>query len=411
MEELRTSAKENKDTAIKTFDSLLRCGTLTPGERLEVEIMRRKNLENLIAEKHKYQILQRQDSKGIWYTKSPKDYRKQWSAKTRDALLEKLYAYYYGESEKTVAELAEGAIEWYCSKKHLTSETKQRYLDYYHKYLIDSEFGALHVQDVKPSNVEEYFTSFSEKVTRHQLGNLKSLINITFDYAYSLDLVSMNVARGYNSSSVKTLAENNRLDNVYTDDDRQKIMSVTQFSSSQYNQAICFCFCLCIRMGELRALHIEDVDLEKRQVLIHSEIVRRRGEDGKRHWLEVPHTKTGRDSGTRLVALSDRALGIIKRAIGDRTTGYIFISTPDGRFLDDDTLRLYLKNACAAAGVRYLSPHKMRFWAASALAKQTTDITELMRYGGWASKETALHYIRESRLAENGQKVANAVFN
>ena len=117
------------------------------------------------------------------------------------------------------------------------------------------------------------------------------------------------------------------------------------------------------------------------------------------------------ESGVRILNLSPRAQGILEKACkeGGRD-GYIFKGST-GNFLYQHTFSNHLKKVCKAVGIRYRSSHKIRFWAASAMAAKGADIMTLMATGGWADKQTALHYQRNVAVEQKTSEIWNETFN
>ncbi len=56
----------------------------------------------------------------------------------------------------------------------------------------------------------------------------------------------------------------------------------------------------------------------------------------------------------------------------------------------------YLKKYCEACGVRYLSSHKIRFYAVTEQAKAGTDLLTIQHYSGHRCQSTTLHYMRNA---------------
>ena len=372
--------------------------------------MKKKNLEKLILSKHKQAICKRKDRE-IWYTRDPEDLSKKISANSLDGLYQKLYTKYYGMSVSTVADLYPHWEEWHCRRKGIVEITRIRYEQVFNRYIRDSFIGKMAVTSIRGNDIDAFFAEMSEKVNRHTVTNIKTILNGIYDYAIAFNVVSVNLARQFSTRTIKTKAERLSQYNVFTDEDRAKLLAHLENSDNPYDLAICLMFCLCCRVGEINALHWEDVDYEHNRILIHREIVRRQGEDGKMHCIEVPHTKTGRDSGVRSLILSPRATGILKRASALNTgDGYIFTSSPSGSPLFTKTLNAHLKAACAAVDIPYRSSHKIRFWAAS-MAANGADISTLMATGGWADKSTALYYQRRIAVEQNSAAIWNKSFN
>lgn len=248
---------------------------------------------------------------------------------------------------------------------------------------------------------DDFFSFF------HPFGRRNLVVHGIFDFAVSSDLVRYNVSRQYNTRTVKTLAETNHY-NVFTDDDRDKILSVLEPSRNIYDLAIQFMFCLCCRIGEIRALHWEDIADDDSFIVIHREIVSRADENGNNHYVEMNHTKTGHDSGVRVLPLNDRAQNILQKirdTYGSNTT-YVFTSK-NGKFIYETPFADHLRAACEKAGVQYRSSHKIRFWAASSLASKGASVQDLMSIGGWSNTETAMRYIRLNSVGKRTKQLFN----
>ena len=162
----------------------------------------------------------------------------------------------------------------------------------------------------------ELSLSISEKATRHQLTEIKTILNGIYDYAVIRDIVPVNVARNCNTRTIRTKAEQNDPYNVYTQSDRAKILLALKDSTDPYDLAICMMFCLCCRVGEIEAMHFEDINQETQEILIHSEIVHVTGIDGNSgYFKEADHTKTGDDSGVDRLPLTATAMEIVNRCL------------------------------------------------------------------------------------------------
>ena len=392
-------------------DRILRRANITSVDAAETSAMRKRKLEKLILAKHTQAICKRNDRE-IWYTRDPEDHSKKISASSLDRLYEKLFLKYYGEQFYTISQLFPLWLEWHKRRRGLVDLSAKRYEQQFNKFIRDSDLGKSRIIDVKGSDIEIFFSALVSRIYRHDLTNVKTILNGIFDYAIVNDIVQVNLARQYNTRSIKTMAEYHSEDDVFTDNDRQLILNYLGQSEDTYDLAISLMFCLCCRIGELRALHWEDIDWEKMKIRIHREIVKRPGKDGKNHDIEVPHTKTGRDSGVRSLNLSPRAQLVLKKAAKlNDGTGYIFTSTPYGSPISYMSFNNHLKKACREVGIKERSSHKIRFWAASSMAANGADISTLMANGGWSDKSTALHYQRRVAVGQKTDEIWNKSFN
>lgn len=384
------------------------------------EKMKKEKIRQLVELKHPYAICggkekaltKEQKKAGVKAKKTRYHTRieggKQIYAGSEDELFAKLHQYYYGEVNYTLGELYEPYTEWKKKRKNLVQGSVKRERNIFKKYIRESRLARMKMTRIRASDIEEFMSSFSEQLSRHQLGNIKSVINGIFDYAVSRDIVTINLARQYNTRSIKTIAETNHY-NVFSDQDREKILRYLKDSTNIYDLALRFGFQLCCRAGEIRAFHWEDLGEDDNYIIIRREIVLRPDEKGKNHYVEVEHTKTGNDSGVRKQPLNREAkevLNIIRSVYGKSGT-YVFTSK-NGKFLYETPLGRHLRSACEGAGVEYRSIHKMRFWMASALADKGASVQDLMSIGGWSTTETAMKYIRMNNAEKRNRELFDA---
>lgn len=371
------------------------------------ESMKREKIKELIEQKHAYAICGGGGKR--YHTRTP-DGRQIYATRLED-LYDKLYEYYYGENGKTLEELFAPYIAWKTELRNPQGGTIKRERNIFKKYISGSELGSMKMKEIKASDIERFFTSYSEQLKRHDISNIKSILNGIYDYAVARDIVPVNIARQYNTRTIKTQAQTNKY-KTYTDDDRAAILAVLEKSDNVYDLAICLMFCLCCRIGELRGLKWCDLSQDGTKILICREVVLRYDADGAGHYVTVDHTKTGHDSGVRELPLTPRAREILERVrnkYGD-SGAYIFCSR-GGKFLYETPFGRHLKKACETAGVEYKSSHKTRFWAVSSLASQGASAQDLMEIAGWSTTQTALHYIRLNAAGKRTQDLFDSAID
>ena len=372
---------------IKRLTDLLSSVTMDSRSAQAIDEMRRKNIE-LLLEKEGIKVYPPTE-KCPYFWARPKGERQKIYGKTREEVSEKIYGCEYGEENSRIGELWRPACDWYSSMKHSPSVSVKRYDWAANKYLLSSAFAKKRISAVDITDVTEYLYSFQGKVTSHELGSIKTVINRIWDYAIYKGYVNVNLARQVNTRSIMTKAEEDK--GTYTDEEREKLLDALSDSNEPKDLFITFMFCICARIGEVRALRVSDIDFENRTVSITKQITARG---------ELPHTKKGHDAGSHIYPLSDRALDAARRAVNGRNSGFLFEGI-EGKPINDGALRKYLSRVCRRIGIRYLSPHKMRAYAATKLVQAGADLNTLMSAGGWSDKQTALHYVKEVRDTEN----------
>ncbi len=394
-------AYRDRTEAINSMGRMLKNHAIMADEdAADIRIMRKKQIEKLIQEVHKNKIFF-SEKKNLYYTQDPDNKRRKISARDMDSLYEKLYERYFGEQTFSIAQLYPFWREWIWERRHLSPGTIRKHDDCFRKNYADSEFATRPIKELTAYDVDCFLSSFSERATRHQLTEIKTILNGIYDYAVIRDIVPVNVARNCNTRTIRTKAEQNDPYNVYTQSDRAKILLALKDSTDSYDLVICMMFCLCCRVGEIEAMHFEDINPETQEILIHSEIVYVTGIDGNSgYFKEADYTKTGDDSGVDLLPLTATAMEIVNRCTalyGGEAEGYIFKSASGG-FLYTKTFNRHLKAVCEQVGIRYRSSHKIRFYTASALGgDEDMDMATLMRCGRWKDPSTAMHYQRMAR--------------
>lgn len=142
-----------------------------------------------------------------------------------------------------------------------------------------------------------------------------------------------------------------------------------------------------LRVGELAALQVSDVDLKAGELKFWREKVQKQ----QRHKLTKDSLKA-----LRAYMASDAL------AIGSLLRG----SNKAGR-LTDDAMSVRAINArvgilAEAVGLEGLSPHDCRhYWASRAIAKGT-DPFALLQAGGWNSMTTVKRYVDDNEVANDG---------
>ena len=115
------------------------------------------------------------------------------------------------------------------------------------------------------------------------------------------------------TNRLKFAAQTDKWKGVYSPIDKKKILEVCgKMKPTVYSKAVELMFCLDIRIGELRALQKNDVDLSDKTIYIGHQMVDKQTAKANRHSVRVNIMKGGREAGKRTEPLSDRAVAVIK---------------------------------------------------------------------------------------------------
>lgn len=389
---------------ISYMEKVIERSGLSQEERDFYEKRRESAMKELVDMKHPYSICGGNGKR--YHTRTP-DGKQIYATRAGD-LYEKLFLYYFKGSGITVGGIFKPYTEWKISRRNPSWNTIYKEENVFKKYIKDSELGKMKIKDVRREHIETFFFQFKERIKDKELKKIKTVTNGMFEYAVAKGIIDTNYSKEFSTHDVKTVSETSQKEG-YTDNERIAILNALEGSRNIYDLSIIFMFCMCIRIGELRALKWCDIIGSDEKILIHRQIVAKKDESGRKHFVEVDYTKTGHNSGIRAFPLGKRAkevLEIIRTEYGEQE--YLFTGK-NKKPIYETPLRKHLWDACEKAGVKYRSSHKIRFWAASAMASQGASLQEIMRMGGWADKNTALHYIMENRAAEVAEKTFNDI--
>lgn len=135
------------------------------------------------------------------------------------------------------------------------------------------------------------------------------------------------------------------------------------------------------RVGEATGVRWQDLDLEGCRVHIRGQMQRL---DGKLQYRAT--TKTNQDRVLPIPPALAQSLGVLRaeRLVDEDTQdpdGIVFLNA-DGRRLDPKYVSVRLKEACVAAGVPSVSPHKLRHTAATLAVMETGDLHGTQKFLG-----------------------------
>lgn len=283
-------------------------------------------------------ILNRQKSFcGIWLasdgrykTKVPTaDGGKKLIAKPTQENLENFIVEYYKKLEQKPKKPCMRSIypEWIDFKSKETSyanacNLQSRWKRYFeHSTIVDIPFEKLTTGAIKKWCVD---VIAEMHLTDRQFKDLKSIMNMIFDYAVSFDIIQINLSRqvrGFSDKNFKQEAEKPVEEIVYNADAKHSVITeaMEQFLKTQNIAyiAVCLNFSLGLRVGELVALRTSHINEDGTITICQEETkTYHKDEDGTIHrdgYEVVNHTKTL--SGNRRLILTPKSRKYIDMAL------------------------------------------------------------------------------------------------
>ena len=288
--------------------------------------------------------------------------------------------------------------------------TKQIYEADWIRFYAKSPIAKRSIKGIKAKDVTEHLKRivYENDLDRKGLNNAKTILNRAFDWAVNNDIITTNIARNISTSDI-VCREVDQSSTVYTDAEREKLLTVMESDDHVASRALALMFCLCIRSGEVRALKWSDVDWNNSTIYIHSQISRSRDENGRLLFIDEGTTKNHDATGKRYQRLSNRAIEILQKQKNlSPFSTYIF--EQNNHVLGQDILNRRLKKLCEIANVPYLSTHKIRFWSVTKMVASGVSPVEVQAQAGHKCRQTTDYYVRVGRQDVLDNNVVEAIY-
>lgn len=362
---------------------------ISDDERALMHTMRKSLLDNFIQEHHKNAISTYKSGKYTTYTTRVKGGKK-ISAQSIEALYMKLYEFYTGKALKesaTICSIFNDALVWHYTPEQ--GETRKRQIQLYNELVKGSVICDKPIKDITTHDLDKFFKSFNNKVTSTKYGNIKSLLNLIFDYAsQDLNIFPYNICRSL-KVNLTFVAESKVGRRAYSRKEAERIVTHIYFSTNVYDEAIVFCFYTGLRYSELSDLRFSDF-YDDVVLITHAN-------------TESGNIKTGED-GSGELALSSEALNLIKRYRAERPDSDLVFPNKRGHMIQDNHLNERLKSICEELNIPYRSIHKVRSYVLSYRANKCS-ILSAQKQGRHTSPVMTNRYINKSVTDQDREEV------
>lgn len=370
----------------------------------EIEQMTKKQ----ILDRHKYKIYF-SDCEQCWRSYLPdnakRNNRKPIKRKKKEDLENLIVQFYKNldkENDRSQITLENLFKEWMIYRRDYTPvkpKTLQEGMYEWKHFFADTDLSKMRVKDITPLILTRFFRKVTKNRTeqRKRVSNARSLLNGMFYYAIEEEIVVHNPVSDVNFKSFVYKPVEDQSENVFTQEDIRKLLIYLKPIVDPYSLAIQLSFYLFIRIGETKAIRIEDIDFEKNTLYLHNQVLSERtlNDDltfSKREVVVSTQMKGNTSRGYRRQHLTPQAVEIIKKAIQLNPDG-TFLFEPNGKCMTTDRFNRRLKKYCESCGIPYHSSHKIRFYNAS-VAYDGTNLSAISRLMGHSELQTTIHYLR-----------------
>lgn len=334
--------------------------------------------------------------------------------KNRDDCIQAVYEFFYGKMDKDLGDVYLLWLQSYSrlvEQGHRSSITIDSYRGYYKKYIEGSVIESTPIRNIKTINLHKFYADCAAggSLTRKSLNNLRALVNHIFNYAVLNNYLEVNYAKEVNLNDLKLKDSNNSRD-VYSDEDRDRLMAMFKLNRSDpCANALAVLFCTGMRSGEVRALKWEDIDFKGKSIYVHREMVRRKNMEGRTVQVCMNHTKALKEEGNRVIPMPKEAVEALLAQKKNNPDGE-FVFMENKSVFHQNKMNKALKKYCRLSSVNYLSCHKIRFWAVTAMYAAGISQAIIQHTAGHLTPATTDHYKRISKLGSISQEDAERIY-
>lgn len=383
------------------LQSLCDDGTIQPtAVEKKISDMTRKEIKNKVIDKLGYEpkIYLKKDGRKFAKIKLNNEWT-QFLGQNEEGVYKKLYDFYYGDRSITLAGLFPRFMLYRRDMGKVTNKTLVENTNDWNRFLKDSAISNVPIRELTPRDYIKFFENLTKDrhFTHKRISNLKSLLNKMYSYAIREDLVDYNPIKSVDFSEFNYFVPDNS-EQVYTLENRDKLLEYLYNIKEPYALAIQLDFQLTCRIGELKGLRWANIDFQRRTITINTQALKQRHLNDDLSFSQssvevVSRIKGNTESGKRVLKITQEAERILRIAKEINPNGE-FVFMPYGKVMLTDTFNEYLKKYCACAHVPYFSSHKIRFTTCSMLYQTSDDIVEVSRAMGHSQTATTVHYLR-----------------
>lgn len=386
----------SKNVTYNELQQLYNAGIISEPEFLK-GIMRINQLDKIKKQYNDFKI--RKDDGRLYITID----RQSYYGRTKEEVWEKIRDKLYVDMTKTLTfeDIFPDYMQY--KKKHkIDSKTLQESVSVWNNYIKSAKITKKPIVSLSAKDFQHYFEDITDGLvcSSHNFQNIKGLLNGIMAYAINeLEITNSNPIINCSTKSIKFKPRNPHK-KTFTIADGDKLLSylANNDENDLYALAIELDFHMVLRIGELLAININNIDYEKGSILICEQLrySRKMNKDltfSKREYEIVPFLKGKTNYGYRNIPLTEEAKRIIEK-IREINPDSDYLFCYNNKFLVKDTVNERLKKYCLKAGIKPHSSHGIRFYTASKLYQAGCPIPYIQKLLGHSNIETTLNYLK-----------------
>ena len=368
-------------------------GILDASELVQYNIMTKRKKEKLVKEIY-FQNRRRKEfikcGDGRIKSQLP-----QFIAQTEEALIEKLYVYYF---DVTLESYYKKWVKHRYKIGKVAKTTIENDTRIWTSFFANTELAKMQITLITSKHLFRIFEAWTGcgLITRKDFNNRKTMLNGIFKMAMFDEAINFNPLTAIDLSEFRFKTPK-RKKKAYTIEERKKLITYVQgLPQDAYTLAIQFAFYGIFRIGEIKALkwkpeHGHLVSIEEQLVY-----EREMKDDLSFHKRKIiaKDPKGNPYYSIREERVGDVGLDILEQMYKLNPKGE-FLFMFNGMPLTTVSFNRRLKRYCEAIEIPYLSSHKIRFTGASMLYDAGAKPIDIQPLLGYSSLAMTQHYIGE----------------
>ncbi len=314
-----------------------------------------------IMKTHKSKIWH-DEKRGLYQTLLPVIPKKIISAKSYDKLVDKLVDFYSTKSVSFSTVMTEQLNEK-LQNKSIVKSTYDRYFVDYNRYVKDSVLDKTDVDNIKSAEIKKFLNEkIANGISRKNFDNLVSLLNIVYYFSEATDLNIKDLVKRMNLQPKQFITSNRRTTkSVWTNKEQEAFKRYCLLSDDLVCLGLLFAMNTGLRIGELTALQLKDVDIASQRLQVQRIEYKQKDANGCTVYYFSKDSDNRAKTSTSLapIFLSDEAVYIYKLLLAhspaQKPNDFIFGGLKTYHF--DHTLR---RKVCVDLSIDPRGLHSLR---------------------------------------------------
>ena len=362
---------------------------------------------------HNYDIWQ--GTNGKWYTYIPDDQKgRVLKKRTSQKAIEDLVVEYYRQKEE-IHYIEDVFNEWIDEKLsfgEIQKQTYDRYKTDFHRFFDEQKISKIDIRYISEEELELFVknTIINKKLTNKAYAGLRTIVIGIFRYAKKKKYTNISITQFFGDIDISKKTFKKKIvkdeESVFTNDEVNKIAKYISDDPTIINLGILLAFQTGIRVGELAALKLSDV--QGNILHVNKTEVRYRGADNKYVFEVRESAKT--DAGNRDVILGSDALQTIKAIKKLNPFGeYMFMK--DGSRIKEKAFSVKITKICRYVGIEERSMHKARKTYATKLINANVDERIIIKQLGHTNISCTknFYYYNDKSVEEAKEQIERAI--